>query len=184
MQDGCGSENSQANGGLSNIILPFGPNSTELDGLVVVLESLGKGLALVDTIGWVIRLHNTSMGQIHLLIVVLGHDCAGGVHSDLVLKTHVPRVSIMEDRGAGVPVLVRLSTCCVEEPSFDLGDEMINVGCTANIWGSLKQGSLRLWVLLDGGGSIKNANLFPKLTGSALGLPSDGGPDESKSQLV
>jgi hypothetical protein len=74
--------------------------------------------------------------------------CSGGARIDLVLKMNVPRVSIIGDREAGVPVLVRLSTCCVEELSFDLGDEMISVGHTANIWGSLEQGSLRLWVLL------------------------------------
>jgi hypothetical protein len=102
-----------------------------------------------------------------------------------VLKMNVPRVSIIGDRGAGVAVLVWLSTCCVEEFSFDLGDEMISVGHTANIWGSLEQGSLRLWVLLDGdASSIRNSNLFHKLTGSTLGLLSDDGPVESKSQLV
>jgi hypothetical protein len=52
----------------------------------------------------------------------------------------------------------------IQEPSFDLEDEMISAGHTGNIWGSLEQGSLRLWVILDGGGSIRNSN-FPKLTG-------------------
>jgi hypothetical protein len=172
-------------GSFSSIILQFGPNSTESDGLVVVVGSIGKGLVLVDIFVCVMCIHNNSMGQSHLLIVVLGHDCAGGAHIDLVLKMNVPKVSIIGDRGAEVPVLVRLSTCCVEELSFDLGDEMISVGHTANIWGSLEQGSLRLWVLLDGGGSsIRNSNLFPKLTGSTLELLSDGGPVESKSKLV
>jgi hypothetical protein len=166
MQDGCGSGDAQANGSFSSIILPSGPISTESDGLIVVLESLGNGLAIVDSIVCVICLHNNSMGQGHSLIVVLGHDGAGGAHSDSVLKIHAPRVFIMEeDRGAQCTGLVRLSTCHVEEPSFDLGDEMISAGHTANIWGSLEQGSLRLWVFLDGGGSIRNSNLFPKLTG-------------------
>jgi hypothetical protein len=53
----------------------------------------------------------------------------------------------------------------IQEPSFDLEDEIISAGHTANIWGSLEKGSLRLWVILDGGGSIRNSNLFPKLTG-------------------
>ena len=125
------------------------------------------------------------MGQSHLLIVVLGHDCAGGPRSDLVLKVqHVPRVSIVEDRGPTESVLFRFSTSSVEQPSFDLGNKHVSVCHASNIWGSLEQGSLGLRVLLDGGGSISNSNLFSKLTGGTLGLLSDGGPAESKSQLV
>jgi hypothetical protein len=58
---GSGSGNSQSNGTFSNTILLLSPNATEL---VVILESLGKGLALVDAIVCVVCLHNNPMGQV------------------------------------------------------------------------------------------------------------------------